>query len=429
MTVPRIFLLLLQCALLAAAVPPLQAGTDQPAEHLDALVALAVTNNPEVKASAERWQATVERARQAGVLEDPMMMLRVQNAFIRDPLNFKRDPMTAKVIGVSQKLPFFGKRELMREEAGFEAEAERWVVEERRVELRRMVKETWYQIYQIDRSLEALTANITQLDELIRLAESRYGVGKTGQQEVFQAQVERSKNEETRLLLEQKRRSLAVSLNSLAYRPTETNIPPLAKSKLPLVALTAVDLENLALAHRPALKSLQAKIDKATASTQLAEKERYPDVTVSLEYMQRDPAMGSAGDDMYGAQLSFNLPIQTDRRQARIAETEAERRRATQELAVLRNQIRQAIGDGLAQLERSRKLTQLYEQGILVQAGSAVESSLAAYRADKAKFTEVLASRIALFNFERDYQGTVAEYQTQLAVLEGVVGTPLPLIP
>ena len=196
-----------------------------------------------------------------------------------------------------------------------------------------------------------------------------------------------------------------------------------------MVALTAVDLENLALAHRPALKSLQAKIDKATASTQLAEKERYPDVTVSLEYMQRDPAMGSAGDDMYGAQLSFNLPIQTDRRQARIAETEAERRRATQELAVLRNQIRQAIGDGLAQLERSRKLTQLYEQGILVQAGSAVESSMAAYRADKAKFTEVLASRIALFNFERDYQGTVAEYQTQLAVLEGVVGTPLPLIP
>lgn len=46
--------------------------------------------------------------------------------WIRDPLDFKRDEMTAKVIGISQKLPFFGKRDLMREEAGFEAEAERW---------------------------------------------------------------------------------------------------------------------------------------------------------------------------------------------------------------------------------------------------------------------------------------------------------------
>lgn len=217
MPAPRILFFLF--FLLVCHIEFLQAGQGQAPEDLEALIAQAVTNNPEVKASAERWQMSVERARQAGALEDPMMMFRVQNALIRDPLNFQRDTMTAKVIGLSQKLPFYGKRDLMREEAGFEADAERWVVDERRIELRRMVKETWYQIYLVDRSLETVAGTARLLDDLIRLAESMYGVGKAGQQEIFQAQVERSKMEEMRIGLEQKRRTLVATLNTLAYRP------------------------------------------------------------------------------------------------------------------------------------------------------------------------------------------------------------------
>jgi len=425
--VPVILVLLL----LVADGATLRAEDKQGRKHdtLETLVAQAVAENPEVKASEERWRMSVERARQAGALEDPMMMLRVQNALIRDPLNFKRDEMTAKVIGISQKLPFFGKRDLMREEAGFEAEAERWVVEERRLELRRMIKETWYQIYLVDRSLETVVSTIKLLDDLVRQAESMYSVGKAGQQEVFQAQLERSKMEEMRIGLEQKRKSLAATLNTLAYRPPVTAIPLIPKMTLPSLSLSAAELERLAFAHRPALKSLQAKIDKSEAGAKLAEKEFYPDFTVSLEYMQRDEVMDMGGDDMYGAQLSFNLPVQTDWRQAKVAEMQASRRMAVHELAALQNQIRLAVSDGLAQMERSRKLTRLYDQGMLAQAGGAVQSAMAGYRADTVKFAEVLGSRMAQFNFEREYHGAMAEHQMQLAVLENVVGMPLPPAP
>ena len=60
-----------------------------------------------------------------------------------------------------------------------------------------------------------------------------------------------------------------------------------------------------------------------------------------------------------------------------------QRRLAVEELAVLRNRIRQAISDGLAQLDRSRHLVRLYDQGILVQAEGSLESALAAYRNDR----------------------------------------------
>ena len=87
----------------AAATPPATADLEQ-------LVAEALANNPEIKASEERWQMTVNRAAQAGVLDDPMLMIKIQNGLIRDPFNFERDATTAKVIGLSQTVPVFGKR-------------------------------------------------------------------------------------------------------------------------------------------------------------------------------------------------------------------------------------------------------------------------------------------------------------------------------
>jgi outer membrane protein TolC len=429
MQTDRRVVLWLLCFMLCVDAGLLWAGIKNPPQQqqvLEQLIAEAQANNPELKASEERWRMSVERAKQAGTLEDPMMMLGIQNGVVRDPLDFKRDDTTAKVIGLSQKLPFYGKRDLMRDEADRGAEAERWVVEERRLELRRMVKESWAQLYVVDRSLETVKTSIGLLDDLVRLAESMYGLGQGGQQEIFQAQLERSRMEEMRIGLQQRRTSLAATLNTLAHRPPETALPVISSLPSPPITLSAEQFNQMALTNRPALKTLQAKIDQAGTGVKLAEKELYPDFTVAVEYMQREEAMESRGDDMYGATLSFNLPVQTDRRRAKVAEMEAARRMAVQELAGQQNQIRLAVSDALAQLERSRQLTRLYEAGMLDQARGTFEATTAAYRTGKAGFSEVLASRMNLLAYERDYHGAVADYQMQLAVLENAVGVPLP---
>ncbi|MDD2468875.1 MAG: TolC family protein [Desulfobulbus sp.] len=390
------------------------------------LVDEALTNNPDLKASEQQWQVMVARAEQAGVLEDPMVMVGIQNGLIKDPLAFNRESMTAKVIGLSQKIPFYGKRDLMKEAAEQGAEAQRWVVAERRLTLQRMIKENWSRLYLIDRSLETVNATIGLLDDLIRLAESMYGVGSTSQQEVFQAQLQRSKMEEMRILLQEQRQSLTAVLNSLSARPQTTHYPTLPKIKPASQNFAAGELEQLALANRPTLKALQARIGQSDAGVRLAEREFYPDFTVSLEYMQREPAMGGDGNDMYGAKLSFNLPIQQDRRHAKVTEMEAERRKGVWEREDFRNQIRQAVSESLARLARSQQLIRLYDQGILVQAGGAAESALAAYRSGEAEFAKVLATRMQQFDNERAYHGAVADQQIQLAVLENLVGGPLP---
>jgi outer membrane protein TolC len=397
------------------------------AATLDDLVAEALAANPEVKASAARWEMFTAKARQAGTFDDPMLMLGINNGLIREPFDFERDMTTSKVIGISQMVPFFGKRALAREAATLEAEASRWEVEERKLELAAMVKETWYQLYFTDRSLEVLDRSIATLDDLVRFTEAMYGVGQGRQADVLRAQVERSKMEEMRLLLQQQRRSLEANLNTLLARPTTTPVSRVDGVELTLVNLDVAELAQLAEQHRPLLRSLAARIDKAHAERTLADKEYYPDFTLNFEYMQRESIMDDPGYDMYNASISFNLPLQRERRHAMVAESDAAKRMAGEELNMARNSIRQVIAVLATQLERDRRMASLYREGILPQAGTTLEASLSAYRAGKGEFMQVLDSRMALFNNERDYYRAVAEHQMELARLEAAVGIPLPI--
>jgi outer membrane protein TolC len=419
-------IIFLHCLLLLPTLKTGVASAQETASRLDALVAEALASNPELKASEARWQMFTQKARQAGTFDDPMLMLKIQNGLVRDPLAFDRDVMTQKVIGISQMLPFFGKRALARTSAEQEADAYRWEHEERRLELARMVKETWYRLYAVDRALERVERNLGNLGELVTLTETMYGVGKVPQQDVFKAQVEQSKMTEMRIALRQQRRSLEAALNGLLYRPAETPLPPVAEVEVTPLRQSAAELEALAEEHRPLLRSLAARVEKGRAARQLADKEYYPDFEVAFEYMQRDAAMEEPGYDMYSAGITFNLPVQRARRHAWAAAAAAETRMAGEELSMLRNEIRRSIADTLARLERSRTQADLYRTVILPQADGSLESASSSYRVGKADFMNVLDSRMALFNFERQYYEMVADHQMALAELEALVGTTLP---
>jgi outer membrane protein, heavy metal efflux system len=397
-----------------------------PATGLEALVQEGLANNPELHATQSRWEMMREKAAQAGNFDDPMLMFRIQNALVRDPLAFNRDPMTGKVIGISQQIPFAGKRALAREAADQEAEAERWRVEERRIELTQMIKESYYRIFYVDQALPIVARNIQVLDDLIRFTETMYGVGKALQQDVLKAQVERSKMEDMQIALQQQRRSQAAVLNSLLYRPAENSLPVVRDVTIVPLAASTEELAALAQEKRPLIKSLRAKVEKGKASQALAQKEYYPDFNVAFEYMQRDPVMEEPGDDMYSLGVTINLPVNRQRRHAMVAEAMAETRMAAEELNMLRNTIRQNIVDGLARLERSRRMAQLYQTAIIPQATGALDAAMAAYRVGKTDFMSVLDSQMALFNYERQYFEAVAEHQMQLSQLEGAVGATLP---
>jgi cobalt-zinc-cadmium efflux system outer membrane protein len=407
-------------------VQPVAAEEMKPAEDLSRLIETALANNPELKVSAARWQVFYNRIALARSFEDPMLTLGIQNGIVRVPFNFSKDPMTQKVIGISQQLPFWGKRALKGEVAAREADSHKWVLEERKLELKRMVKETWYQLYFVEKSLDIVDKNIRVLDDFNTLAETKYSVGQGVQQDVFKAQVERSKLLELRITLDQQHKSLQAKLNALLYRPADTTIGRIPEAVIIPLSLTSEQLRSIAAENRPSLKSYRALIEKGSAGLNLAKKEFYPDFNVSLAYMQRDPAMGQDGLDMYSLGLTFNLPVQRARRQAAVAESNSEIRMATEELNSLKNSINSSISDLLAQLERRKKLAELYKTAIISQAEQSLESATIGYRVNKVDFLTLLDSRVTLFNYEREYYDSIADYQIKMAQLEALVGKELP---
>ncbi|RNC67320.1 MAG: TolC family protein [Desulfuromonadales bacterium] len=408
-------------------ITPATADDSPRHEELPKLVESALASNPELKASQARWEMFTSRVKQAGALDDPMVMFKFQNFLFRDPFDSRRDPMSQRVIGISQQLPFWGKRALKEEIAAKDAEALRWQVEERKLELARMVKETYYQLFLTDREQEIVDRNIRIMDDFIALAETKYSVGQGAQQDVFKAQVERSRMLDMKITLEQRRKSFQATLNALLFRPPETPVGWVHDFEIKPLVQSAAQLRSLAEENRPQYKSLRALMEKGEAGHRLAEKEFFPDFNLSLEYMQRDPLSEmEAGYDMYSAGVTFNLPIQRERRHAMAREASAETEMARAELNNLSNGISLGIADNLAQMERRDKLAQLYKTGIIPQAEQSLESATIGYRVNKVDFLTLLDNRLTLFNYEREYYESLAEYQIRRAQLEALVGTDLP---
>jgi outer membrane protein, heavy metal efflux system len=407
------------------AVLPARGAENLPAENLDQLVRAALSGNPELRASASRWEMFKSRVKQAGSLDDPMLMLKIQNGIVTDPFNFGRDPMTQKVIGLSQQIPYFGKRALREEVAAREADAQHFAHEERALELTRMVKEAYYLISSTDHELHILAKNINVIDTFITLAQTKYSVGQGTQQDIFKAQLERSKLLDMQISLEQQRKSLAIGLNAILYRSASTPVGPIPDFGIGGVLPSAEQLVAMAESNRPALKGLRAKLLKGAGSYALAQKEYYPDFNVSFEYMQRQSAPGSDGADMYSLGVTFNLPVRKERREAMLAESSSEMTMAAEELNSTSNAISSGIADLLAQMERRSKLVELYRDGIIPQAEQSLESATIGYRVNKVDFLTLLDNRATLFNYEHEYYDSLADYQVKKAQLEALVGQQL----
>lgn len=401
-----------------------------PAENLSLLIDAALANNPELKSSQARWQMFTSKARQASSLEDPMIMFKLQNLLVRDPLSFGgKDPQTAKVIGISQQLPFWGKRALREEVANYEAESYRWQIEERKLELKRMVKEIFYQIYAIDKALEVVSRSHQIVADFVVIAESKYSVGQGVQQDIFKARLEKAKMLDMSISLEQQRRTLAANLNYLLFRHDTTPIGKIADFELPALNHSIEQLKEAAQEKRPQVKNLNILADKGRASHRLARKEFYPDFNLSFEYMFREAVVNGMssdpGYDMFTLGLTFNLPLQRERRQAMLAESASETTMSIEELNSLKNNIHYTINDLLAQMERRRRQVELYKGGIIPQAQQSLESAIINYRVGKVDFLTLMDARVNLFSYEREMYEAKAEYMMALARLEAAIGVDL----
>lgn len=392
--------------------------------RLGEVLALARERNPRLKAAQLQVDATRSREAEAGLLPDPTIMVGVANLALPE-FSASMPASMAPSFQATQRFPIAGKRGLRDEIARQSTVIDSISVEEVWWTIRTQVVSTFLEIYRTDRQTDVLRRTLGLIQDFQTVALSMYASGTGPQADVLQAGVARARMEADIQRLLALRMGAASRLNGLLSRSGDTPVPTPELASMPAEIPSMEVLTRWAIESRPALLALHLAIIRAASNRELSDKAIWPDLTLGLQY-----ALGRMDGDyssMGGASIGFSLPLYSGSRQKKLREEAT----ALEGMARARfedalTSVNAALGESMAELNRSRTLIQLYSEDILPQALAAVEASLSSYRVGGVDFMALIDAQMAVNRFEGEYIDLIASYGLALAQLERAVGRELP---
>jgi cobalt-zinc-cadmium efflux system outer membrane protein len=196
------------------------------------------------------------------------------------------------------------------------------------------------------------------------------------------------------------------------------------------------ELEQLALANRPDLKSAETGREKASADLRLARANRWPDPTIGTSFLHTGNEIGgpswfqpfypkgSASNAMGLGIASIAIPV-FNRNQGEVARAKSEQLRTDFLAQAARNQVLQDVQTAHASFESSRDRVRRYEQTYLSRAKESLDIQEFSFRNGAASILDFLDAERTYRATQLAYRQQLATYLTNLAQLEAAVGTPL----
>ena len=378
--------------------------------------------NPRIAAADALARAADARIAPTRRPPDPQLQFGLMNRSL--PGFGLSDPLGMNQVQLMQMVPFPGKLRMAGQVASARAEAERSRAADVSWDVRARAAMAFYELYQMDRSLQVAEETLRIVHDLALTARTMYGVGEGRQADVLRAQVEIARMTEdiTRMRTEQV--SAAARLNALLTLDPST---PVGSPVRPAFPDTLPPLDSLvaeAQRNRPMVQAAEAEVRAADAGVGLARREIWPDLQFGVQYGQRP--MDGGTDRMVSLMLGFNLPIFAGSRQlAMRREATAMRQMAAADLEAMQADTRGRVAELYAAAERARRLGGLYQGTILPQAHTTVASALAAYRVGGVDFMTLLDDQMTVNRYRQDLYALEAERGQALAELEMLLSRPL----
>src|SRR5581483_5347674 len=322
----------------AAQMPPRpQMGTSESpavADHegvptpLRDLVQEVEQRNPQVAASFHAWQASRSVPQQAGAL--PETQLSVQQFNVGSPRPFagySNSDFAYIGFGMSQDIPYPGKRELRARIAERESDA----MEAQTDSVRRTVvgnlKMIYFRLAYFQQTLATLESSKELLNQVEQAAEARYRVGQGNQQDVLKAQLQHTKILQEIAHHHQEEGLLEAQIKQLLGRAQESPDIITEVLRVRSVHYTAPELLQRAREQNPDVRSKSASIRQQETQVELAHKNFRPDFNVQYTYQHT----ASNFRDYYMATFGIRLPNR-GRQKAELAEAEQNQERARSEM-------------------------------------------------------------------------------------------------
>ena len=393
----------------------------RPITPLRELIEEAGQTNPQIAAAYHAWQAGALAGRQAAAFPDTQVF--VQHFGVGSPRPFAgytNSDFAYIGVGVSQDIPFPGKRDLRRATADREADSLHEQIDVARRQVVEQLKLAYVELAYIQQTLAFLNESDRILEQIQQAAESRYRTGGGSQQDMLKAQLQRTRNLQEIAHHHQTEGQLEAQLKELLNRPQ--NSPDIAAEPLILTPLLQTDEELVAQIQNdnPDLRMRSKMLSQQDAKIDLSYREFLPDFNIGYTYEHNS----SKFRDYYMATFSIRFPNR-DRQLAALAQAYQDQEKVKQDFLFEEQRIRSEIKQQAVFARASEERLRIYSDGLIPQANTAFQAGLPAYQSGRTDLASLLSSFLDLLTSQMDYKRELADHEAALVRLERLTGATL----
>jgi outer membrane protein TolC len=392
-----------------------------PPISLSRLLAEAQANNPQLSAADHEARAARHMAPQATTLPDPKFTYQQLSVGSPKPFaGYSNSDFAYIGIGASQELPYPGKLRLRGQVADRDADTKQAEVGVIGASIADAVKADYLQLAYLQQTLGILRQNEAVLDQLIQDATAHYQVGQGMQQDVLEAQLNRTKIVHEITMHHQQMWQVQAHLKGLLNRDQAS--PDIVTEDLSetLLKLSATELLSLVQKNNPQMQVDANAVQRQDAQVTSARREGKPDFELGYMYQNTDRKYR----DYY--MLTFDVRFPRRKRvNAEIAQAQekliASQKTLDAHLQQQHSQVQQLYVRASSDEEQLKE----YREGMIPQSDAAYRATLSAYASNKDQFTHVLSYFTDLLNLKLDYAQTLLDHEAALAHLESLTGATL----
>jgi outer membrane protein TolC len=388
---------------------------------LSQLLAEAEANNPQISAADHGARAARQMAPQVTTLPDPKFTYQQLSVGSPKPFaGYTNSDFAYIGVGASQELPYPGKLRLRGQVAELDADTKQAEVGIAKSSVADAIKADYLQLAYLQQTLGILRQNESVLDQLIQDATAHYQVGHGMQQDVLQAQVNRTKIVKEITMHHREMGQAQAHLKGLLSR--DQGSPDIITADLVETPLKRTPDELLAVVRQnnPQIQVDASSIRKQDAQLASAKREGKPDFEVGYMYQNT----GRKYRDYYMFTFDVRLPRKA-RVNAGIAEAAEKRAESQQTLdAHLQQQFAQ-VKEEYAKAASDEELLKEYQDGLIPQSNAAYRATLSAYASNREQFIHLLSYFTDILNLKLEYAQTLVDHETALAHLESLTGATL----
>ena len=394
---------------------------------LDSLIQKAIEVSPKLNSLNKKWSASETEADQVSNLPDPVLTLGVAN-LPTNSFSFTQEPMTGKIAGLSQSIPFPGRLSAAGKVKSKNPEIIQQELDDYTNELKMRVKNNYYDLANIRKTISLTKESKKLLESILKVVTTKYKVSKASQQNLIHVQTEITRIEDKIKKLESRERTYQSNLNAMLLEDPGNKVETVDLPGINPLELSIQLLDSLAQNHRPYLHGIKLQEEQAGLMKEAAEYEFYPNFNLTVQYTQRDEIAASNNNlnDLVSMIVGISLPINYGgKKSAAVEEARLKGEMIADQYQAARQMLYENFGASISKLNELEERETLISDGLMPQTYQSYNASLAAYQVDEVDFINVIDAQNKLLQVETELYDVRTEYYKEKNKLEFLIGTTL----